>query len=121
VLFARMRTFPYRLLARLLVSVSICLLTVAQTTRAFSSIILPNMPAVANHAQGFASHAVEEVGSGPVADGGLSIASSSFDAKVPKERQPGPLLLHEVEAGSLWSCEHQFHRRIPPRSGDDDN
>jgi hypothetical protein len=27
----------------------------------------------------------------------------------------------EVEAGLDWSCEHQFHRRIPPRSGDDDN
>jgi hypothetical protein len=113
--------FLFRPLARLLLIGSVCLLTVAQTTRAFSSITLPNVPAVTNHAQGFASHAVEEVGSGPVADGGLSIASSSFAAKEPKERQPAPLPLYEVGAGSQWSCDHQFHRRIPPRSGDDDN
>ncbi|MFZ0681223.1 hypothetical protein [Candidatus Binatus sp.] len=113
--------FLFRPLARLFLIGSVCLLTVAQTTRAFSSITLSDVPAVANHAQGFAGHAVEEVGSGPVADGGISIASSWFDAKEPKERQPGPLFLCEVEAGSQWSREHQFHRRIPPRSGDDDN
>ncbi|MFZ2060241.1 MAG: hypothetical protein WAU82_04475 [Candidatus Binatus sp.] len=116
-----MRLVPYLLLARLLLICSVCLLTIAQTTSAFSSITPLEVHAVTNRTPGFARHAVEEVGSGPVADGGLSLASSWFDAKEPKDRQSGPLFLREVEAGSQWSFDHQFHRRIPPRSGDDDN
>jgi hypothetical protein len=115
-----MRIFLYPLLARLLLICSVCLLTIAQTTRAFSSITFLDVPAVSNHMQGFARPAVEEVSSSPVVDAGASTASS-VNAKEPKEHQPGPALLDEVEAGSQWSREHQFHRRIPPRSDDDDN
>lgn len=113
--------FLFRSLARLFLIGSVCLLTVAQSARAFSSITLLEVPAVANHKQGFARPAVEEVGSRSLADAGVPPASSSLDAKEPKEHQSGSLLLDEVEAGSQWSCERQFHRRIPPRAGDDDN
>ncbi len=116
-----MRIFQYRLLARLLLIGSVCLLTIAQTTRAFSSITLLDVPVVANHTQGFARTAVEEVGSKTVADAGVFTASSSCDAEEPKEAPPERLILYEVEAASQWPCERRFHRRIPPRSGDEDN
>lgn len=116
-----MRIFPYRMLASLLLSGAVCLLTVAQTTRAFSSVALFDVPAVANYAHGFGRPAIEEVGSGPFTDAGLSTASSFFDTKELKELRSGPVILGEVEAGSQWSCDHPFHRRIPPRSDDDDN
>ena len=69
--FGGMPMFLFRPLARLFLIGSVCLLTVAQTTRAFSSITLLDVPAVANLKQGFARPAVEEVGSRPLADGGV--------------------------------------------------
>ncbi len=116
-----MRRFSYRLLARLFLTGSVCLLTIAQTTRAFSCTNLLKLHAVANLPKGFARHAVEEVGSRPVADAGVSASSLTFDAKEPKQHRLDPVILDDVDAGLDWSCEHQFHRRIPPRSNDDDN
>ena len=116
-----MPMFSYRLLARQLLICSVCLLTIAQTTRAFPSATFFELHAVANQTQRFARHAVEEVGSRPVADAGVATSLSTFDAKEPKEHQLDPVVLEDVEAGLDWSCEHHFHRRIPPRSGDDDN
>jgi hypothetical protein len=116
-----MRVFSYRLLARHLLICAVCLLTVAQTTRPSWSNTFFELRAVANQTQGFARHAVEEVGNQPVADAGVATSLSTFDAEEPKEQQLDPVVFDEVEAGLDWSCEHQFHRRIPPRSGDDDN
>ena len=116
-----MRIFLYPLLARLLLICSVCLLTIAQTTSAFSSITLLEVHVVANRTPGFARHAVEEVGSRPVPDAGASRSSSSFNPKEPKEHRPDPLFLDDVQASVDWSCERQFHRRIPPRSNDDYN
>ena len=45
----------------------------------------------------------------------------SGSVKEPKEHLLAPVVLEDVEAGLDWSCEHHFHRRIPPRAGADDN
>ena len=63
----------------------------------------------------------QEVGTGPVPDAGVSTSSSSFNPREPKRHQPDPLFLDDVEADIDWSCDRQFHRRIPPRSNDDYN
>jgi hypothetical protein len=110
----------YRLLARLLLIGSVCLLTTAQTTRSFECIALLDSPALANQSQGFAGHAVEEVSSAPVADCGVAQTSATFETEEPQEHQPDPQILGEVEVGTEWSSEHRFHRRIPPRSAADD-
>ena len=106
----------YRLLARLLLIGSVCLLTTAQTTRAFASIALPGSPALAVQSRGFAGPAVEEVSGAPVADCGVAKTSAALDAKDQRGHEPDPQLLGEVEVGTEWSSEHQFSRRIPPRS-----
>jgi hypothetical protein len=116
-----MRMFSYRQLGRLLLIFSVCLLTIAQATHAFSPANLLKLHAVANLPHRFARHAVEEVGSRPVADAGASTPSSTVDAKEPKQDRLDPVILDDIEAGLDWSCEHQFHRRILPQSNDDDN
>jgi len=116
------RTFPNSLLARLFLTGSVCLLTIAPTTGVLSPVALLDVPAVANHTQGVARHAVEEVGgSSPVADAGVFTASLSRDAEENKEGRPEPPVLDAVEGCGQWPGQLRFHRRIPPRSGDDDN
>lgn len=115
-----MRMLHYRLLARLLLIGSVCLLTTVQTTRAFESVALLDSPELANQSQGFAGPAAEEVSSAPVADYSVTETSAALDVKESREHQPIPQVLDDVNVGAEWSSEHQFHRRIPPRSAASD-